>query len=208
MLKQENSPEDCLAAATRVTSKELADAVTALQSRKEVIERGLDGTIPIGEAVRDLGLEATSQEILAQVEAQRQFAETGRGRRLPRRLSAIAGAVAVSAVVLGGFVGYHLASPQPAAGNWSGIFQDQSRFPVNIILNRDGTADAITFGGFHRSGMTWTEKGHALRLNWGETSSADGVLSDDAKTLHISFPSDYIDPNWTGGTANVTLKRQ
>ena len=51
----------------RVTPEELAAAVTALQIRKE----GQPGTIAIGDAVEELGLDVTPEEVLAEVQARR-----------------------------------------------------------------------------------------------------------------------------------------
>ena len=76
MLKHENAPQaqpqapsQC-AAQVRVTPEELAAAVTALQIRKE----GQPGTIAISDAVEELGLDGSPEEILKEVEAQRRSA--------------------------------------------------------------------------------------------------------------------------------------
>ena len=55
------------AAQVRVTPEELAAAVTALQIRKE----GQPGTIAIGDAVEELGLDVTPEEVLAEVQGRR-----------------------------------------------------------------------------------------------------------------------------------------
>ena len=71
---QETIAPDTLAtqaAQTRVTAQELTDAVRALEARRAERARGMEGTLPIGEAIEQLGLEATPDEILAEVEAQR-----------------------------------------------------------------------------------------------------------------------------------------
>ena len=72
MLKHENASQTQLpnAAQVRVTPEELAAAVTALQIRKE----GQSGTIAIGDAVEELGLDVTPEEVLAEVQARRQAA--------------------------------------------------------------------------------------------------------------------------------------
>jgi hypothetical protein len=59
------------AAETRVTPQELADALTAIEARRTERDRQIEGTIPIGEAVRQLGLEIAPDEILEEVRAQR-----------------------------------------------------------------------------------------------------------------------------------------
>ena len=71
MLKHEDIPQPQTpspsAAQVRVTPEELAAAVTALQIRKE----GQPGTIAIGDAVEELGLDVTPEEVLAEVQARR-----------------------------------------------------------------------------------------------------------------------------------------
>ena len=70
MLKHDdNSQPQALpsAAQVRVTPEELAAAVTVLQIRKE----GQPGTIAIGDAVDELGLDVTPEEVLAEVQARR-----------------------------------------------------------------------------------------------------------------------------------------
>ena len=71
MLKHENNPPPQApsqpAANVRVTPEELAAAVTALQIRKE----GSPGTIAIGDAVEELGLDVSPEEVLVEVEARR-----------------------------------------------------------------------------------------------------------------------------------------
>jgi hypothetical protein len=70
MLKHEDIPQTqpSSAAQVRVTPEELAAAITALQIRKE----GQPGTIAIGDAVEELGLDVTPEEVLAEVQAKRQ----------------------------------------------------------------------------------------------------------------------------------------
>lgn len=82
MLKQKDELETqpLYAAKVRVTPKELAAAITRLEARKDSDERQVDGTIPIGEAVEQLGLEATPEEVLAEVQAGRQQAVPRKSR--------------------------------------------------------------------------------------------------------------------------------
>lgn len=75
MLRQEtNETIPPTAAQARVTPEELAAAITRLEARKDAGQRHLEGTIPIGEAVQQLGLEATPEEVLAEVQAGRRLA--------------------------------------------------------------------------------------------------------------------------------------
>ncbi len=78
MLKHEDATQTSPspAAKVRVTPEELAAAVTALQIRKE----GSPGTIAIGDAVEELGLDVTPEEVLAEVQAKRQVAKPKRRR--------------------------------------------------------------------------------------------------------------------------------
>lgn len=79
MLKHEDTPQTQSppAAQVHVTPEELAAAITALQIRKE----GQTGTIAIGDAVEELGLDVTPEEVLAEVQA-KQWATSGKKRLL------------------------------------------------------------------------------------------------------------------------------
>ncbi len=83
MLKHEDISQSPSSPASkvRVTPEELAAAITALQIRKE----GQPGTIAIGDAVEELGLDVTPEEVLAEVQAWRQAKpkkeRQSRGRR-------------------------------------------------------------------------------------------------------------------------------
>lgn len=63
--------EERAAAQVRVTTKELADAMASLQARKEAAARRMEGSIPLGEAIQELQLDATPEELLAEVQAMR-----------------------------------------------------------------------------------------------------------------------------------------
>jgi hypothetical protein len=73
LLKHKDSPETQpqSAAQVRVTPEELASAIARLEARKDASQRNLAGTIHIGEAVEQLGIEATSEEVFAEVRAGR-----------------------------------------------------------------------------------------------------------------------------------------
>jgi len=73
MLRQEHDQSASLPAAqVRVTPEELATALSRIEARKETGERHVDGTVSIGEAVQQLGVETTPEEVLAEVQAIRQ----------------------------------------------------------------------------------------------------------------------------------------
>ena len=90
MLKQsdvETEAEATPTAQVRVTPKELSRALAAIESRKEAKTRYRSETIPVAEAVHELGLEVSPEEVLAEVQEGRRSATAGKmrpsfGRRL------------------------------------------------------------------------------------------------------------------------------
>ena len=89
----------------RVTPEELAAAITALQIRKE----GQPGTIAIGDAVEELGLDVTPEEVLAEVQARRQAKP-----RWKRDYRALACAVICTVpLVVGAIVSLSVPAAQP-----------------------------------------------------------------------------------------------
>ena len=78
MLKHEENAETPArsAAQVRVTPEELAAAITRLEAR----QGGLDGTIPLGEAVQELGLNTTPEELLREIEAGRAHSQASRSQ--------------------------------------------------------------------------------------------------------------------------------
>jgi len=102
MLKHEDN-SDMLsppAAQVRVTPEELATAVSRIEARKDTDQRRADGTIPIGEAVQQLGLAVTPEEVLAEVQAIRQEPmRTKKRRPLPARRLVLA--LGLGGVLLG-----------------------------------------------------------------------------------------------------------
>jgi hypothetical protein len=59
------------AGSQRVTSDELTEALSALEARREEETRRVQSTLSIDEAVRDLGLDVTPEEVWKQIEAHR-----------------------------------------------------------------------------------------------------------------------------------------
>ena len=83
MLQHEPSEQAAAtpAAQIRVTSEEMTAAINALQAGKDEAARHLAGTVPIGEVVSELNLDATPEEVWAQVQRQRaQAAQEEAGR--------------------------------------------------------------------------------------------------------------------------------
>lgn len=102
MLLQQSSPHE--ADEVHVTSEELAAALTAIESRRQVqTEREID-TIALGEAIRQLGLDVTADELMAEVRAHRgaeiAAAEAIAVKRRTARRTWKAGLIAVLLVVL------------------------------------------------------------------------------------------------------------
>src|SRR2546430_1822304 len=64
------------AAQERVTPDELAKAVAAVEARKDAEARQHATTIPLGDAVRQLGWDTTREELLWEVERQRSRRKT------------------------------------------------------------------------------------------------------------------------------------
>ena len=73
MLKNETEEQitPMPAAQIRVTPEELAAAVSALEAGKQEAARHLESTVPIGLVVQEMDLEATPEEVWAQVQKQR-----------------------------------------------------------------------------------------------------------------------------------------
>lgn len=79
MLRQEPDETASLPAeGARVTPEELSRALAAIEARRQAEASRLAGTIPIDQAVSELHLDSTSDEIWAEVQAQRDKAEAAR----------------------------------------------------------------------------------------------------------------------------------
>lgn len=96
----------CRAADERVTPRELAEAVAAVERRHADPPRQ-DGRISLGEAVEQLGLDATPEELLAEVESRRRAEALFRFAQAQRRRRVRWGATVLAAGALwaGGVVG-------------------------------------------------------------------------------------------------------
>ncbi len=69
--EQSKVSQSSAAASARVTPHELAQAVARIEARQAEEARRQQETIPIGQAVQELGLGLAPEEILAEIEAQR-----------------------------------------------------------------------------------------------------------------------------------------
>jgi hypothetical protein len=103
MLKQEH-PEEQTAAKVRVTPEELAAAITALQYD----QNGSDDKIAIGDAVNELSLDATPEDILQAVYVRRQQQKK---QRRKKRFGGIAAALVVMSAAFAGML--HHSHRQP-----------------------------------------------------------------------------------------------
>jgi hypothetical protein len=59
------------AAQVRVSAEELARAVARYQARRDEAAKRLEGTLTLGEAIQELGLDVTPEELLSEVQAER-----------------------------------------------------------------------------------------------------------------------------------------
>ncbi len=113
MLKHEDTSEtpSRSAAQVRVTPEELAAALARLEAR----QGGLEGTIPLGDAVQELGLNTTPEELLREIEAGRARVQENLPQTQPKRSNRIGiGAVFALALLLsGGMVAFLRSVPSP-----------------------------------------------------------------------------------------------
>ncbi|HZO87034.1 MAG TPA: hypothetical protein VFB38_01755 [Chthonomonadaceae bacterium] len=86
MLRHEETMEqEPPAAQVRVSPQELAQAVATVEARKEAETRRQMDTIPIGEAVQQLGLYVSPEEVLAEIKGQRASAAIAAAATRKRR---------------------------------------------------------------------------------------------------------------------------
>lgn len=136
------------AAKVRVTPEELVRAMAAIEARREQEARERDGTIAIGDAVQELGLNATPEEILAAVQAQRvrQVQPVTRsGRPLLRRAVLTVAALTLGLFVVRSTVAVAVAPPSVAtpASVSEAPPADPNPPSVSGDLDRDGRADLL-----------------------------------------------------------------
>ena len=105
------SPMAQAAAQERVSTSELAAALAAIETRRTTATQVEAGTITVGEAIEQLGLEIAPSEVLTEIRAQReQKADEKEARRKKRKrrwvtalfpLTLVGGLVPITAVFLG-----------------------------------------------------------------------------------------------------------
>jgi len=112
MLRHDDSSEAAAppAAQVRVTPQELAAAIARLEARQGENE----GTIPLGDAVQELGLNATPEELLREIEAGRARQQERPPRTRGARLLRIGmSGLAAGALLLGGLFAVRTAPAPP-----------------------------------------------------------------------------------------------
>jgi len=148
MLKQEDRLETQPqhAAKVRVTPEELAAAIARLEARKDADSRQVDGTIPIGEAVQQLGLEATPEEVLAEVEAGRRQAVPQKKRTVPGQRLVLA--LGLAGLLLGAVIdGNALFQSQHnhSNGAYNVVYIPQKISLTPDLLVSDASGNLVTF---------------------------------------------------------------
>jgi len=116
MLRHDDNSESTAppspAAQVRVTPQELAAALARLEAR----QGGLDGTIPLGDAVQELGLNATPEELLREIEAGRARQQASHPKtRLAKAGRAAAALTCGGLLLLGGLFAFRGEAPAPPA---------------------------------------------------------------------------------------------
>jgi len=156
MLKHDE-PQDLPAASQRVTAEELSRAVSAVDEARAAEQ--IHGTAPIGQVVEELNLDATPEEIWAQVQRQRAEdaaktpAQTGRVSPAARQVRERRKGNGWVLVVLGcmGFVGLvsqltHRGGP-PAGVVISGDAQTLTSATAGKPVEVRGSSDTLTLTG-------------------------------------------------------------
>ena len=142
MLQQEPQTEQTPSPAQRrVTPEELAKALAAVEARKEQSARETEGTIPIGEAVQQLGFDATPEEIWAEVQARRTNA--ARNRSSTRRRVLLPAAFSLFLLISADWI--HGAAPKYGAVSPS--IHCRGRIQACNVINQNITVTENTASG-------------------------------------------------------------
>lgn len=125
------------AAQVRVTAEEFARAVARHQARREEAAKRLEGTVSLGEAVQELNIDITPEELLAEVQAARAEqagqAATVQEQRRPRPTRRLLASAGLLAVLTFGIYGVRQA-PAPDAPA-TAIVTPQSPTSVSITVS-------------------------------------------------------------------------
>lgn len=148
--EEHDHSQNSAAAHARVTPEELAQAVARIEARQAEQARREAATIPIGQAVEELGLGIAPEDILAQVQEQREQEAQRMAARLADALppaSAAAPAVAPHAMPADQSVGKAEVANCPACGrklltrtsalcNWCGARIDNPDYQAQAEAQR------------------------------------------------------------------------
>lgn len=122
LLVEEPQSGEVEASQVRVTPQELVQATAVLEARHHARAQHEAATIPIGEAVHQLNLEVTPEEVLAEVQAQRnaktQTQRTGIKRSQHPKATAILTAIVVVQLVVMALLGGRLAAANQKNLRW------------------------------------------------------------------------------------------
>ena len=136
---------DTNAAQARVTPQELVQATAAIEARHHARAQHDAATIPIGEAVQQLNLEATPEELLAEVQTQRnaQMLQTSTKRNTrPKSVKILAGVIAFQAILIA-LLGLRLAvANQMIDSLWNTGVYDQAHIQTMSVMLRHQQAMA------------------------------------------------------------------
>ncbi len=134
MLQSEPVNTKTPAAQVRVTPQELAAALARLEAR----QGGLEGTIPLGDAVQELGLSATPEELLREIEAGRARQRASPPRtRLRKAGQAAATAFVGGLLLLGGLFALRseVSAPPPSVAPVAAAPAAPQAAPIGIPGN-------------------------------------------------------------------------
>jgi hypothetical protein len=131
------------AAEARVSPEELADALARLEARREREAAQRMGTIPLGETLRELEIDRSPEEVLAEVEALRTASRTlvpvqSAVPEVRVRLALVSACLLAVALALGTLMTFSRAVPPPMMLTPPTVVQ-----PVAEVgdLDRDGRPD-------------------------------------------------------------------
>jgi len=196
------------AAQIRVTSEELTQAINALEASRDEAARHLAGTVSIGEVVQELKLEATPEEVWAQVQKQRarkavedaavETAATQKEQATAAQAVAAAQAAAAQAIAAARSAaqsvqaGAQVYGRPRRGGRWwvplgialliyAGVHGSQVR--VHTPTNAPGV-----IAGYNRT-LTWSTQGKNVEVVGGKDTL---TLQGDCPTLTITGDDNHI----------------
>lgn len=213
MLHQEDNPLKIVppAAQIRVTPQELADALARLEARKEAGQRHLDGTVPIGEAVEQLGLDATADELWQEVQAGRTQAINAPLQRRQQKRLRFTGAAAALTLLLTGLLTLRMTVPAPPPVPATTVSPTTPQAaPITLLADLlVGTAnDKMVLISEVREnqpvlcGLTATDKGAAF-ASFAPAALSWTLIKHDGRLYVRGWIADMSDTALRSSTANI-----